>query len=177
MVLVKKVLHTGGHAAGKMYDYLQILAYATGGKIDIFSSAKIKSMGEYISRSYIGDGWVVNFADASAQGGGEASFVYRYGKAVNSAELKSFGAYLSTRGPEKVIHDRDAFRTLEYLWSKLELSMLLQPALSNAAYTWYPQTEFCYMRNDAVFFAAKGGYNAESHNHNDVGIFCLLRKK
>lgn len=164
-----------GHAAGKMYDYLQILAYATGGKIDIFSSTKIKSMGEYISRSYIGDGWVVNFADASAQGGGEASFVYRYGKAVNSAELKGFGAYLSTRGPEKVIHDRDAFRTLEYLWSKNELAAT-KPALSNAAYTWYPQTEFCYMRSDSVFFAAKGGYNAESHNHNDVGSFVYYVK-
>lgn len=30
----------------------------------------IKNMGEYISRSYIGNGWVVNFADASARGEG-----------------------------------------------------------------------------------------------------------
>ncbi len=30
----------------------------------------IRRMGEYMSRSYIGNGWVVNFADASAQGGG-----------------------------------------------------------------------------------------------------------
>lgn len=32
----------------------------------------IKNMGEYISRSYVGKGWVVNFADASAKGSGDA---------------------------------------------------------------------------------------------------------
>lgn len=164
-----------GHAAGKMYDYLQILSYATGGKIDIFSSAKIRSMGEYIARSYIGEGWVVNFADASAQGGGEASLVYRYGKAVKSPEMKGFAAYLKTQSPEKIIIERDAFRMLEFLWAQHELSSI-QPALSNAPHSWYPQTEFCYMRSDAVFFAAKGGYNAESHNHNDVGSFIYYIK-
>ena len=29
------------------------------------------------------------------------------------------------------------------------------------------------MRNDKAFFAAKGGYNDESHNHNDAGTFSL----
>ena len=38
--------------------------------------------------------------------------------------------------------------------------------------TWYPETEFLYLRDDAgSFFAAKGGFNDESHNHNDVGTF------
>ena len=39
---------------------------------------------------------------------------------------------------------------------------------------WYPETEFCYMRNDAGWFVAmKGGHNNESHNHNDIGTFTL----
>ncbi len=38
---------------------------------------------EYMSRSYVGNGWVVNFADASAQGGGDPLLIYRFGKAVN----------------------------------------------------------------------------------------------
>ena len=40
-------------------------------------------------------------------------------------------------------------------------------------FTWYPQTEFCYMRSGGAFLAAKGGFNNESHNHNDVGTFIL----
>lgn len=164
-----------GHAAGKLYDYLQILSYATGKRIDIFSQPKIKAMGEYIARSYIGDGWVVNFADASAKGGGEANLVYRYGKAVNSIELKQFAAYLQKKEKEAFVHARDAFRTLESLWSDPEIKKE-SPATSTAAYTWYPKTEFCYLRAGNAFLGAKGGYNAESHNHNDVGSFVYFLK-
>src|SRR5690606_24957372 len=42
-----------GHAAGKMYDYLQLLSDATNGEIDIFDQPMIKDMGEYIAKSYI----------------------------------------------------------------------------------------------------------------------------
>ena len=44
-----------GHAAGKLYDYLQILSNATNGDISLFNEPMIKDMGEYISRSYIGN--------------------------------------------------------------------------------------------------------------------------
>ena len=69
-----------GHAAGKMYDYLQMLSDGTGGKVSVFDQPIIKNMGEYIARSYVGNGWVVNFADASAKGGGDADLIFRYGK-------------------------------------------------------------------------------------------------
>jgi hypothetical protein len=44
--------------------------------------------------------------------------------------------------------------------------------------TWYPETEFCYIKNSATgwFFAAKGGHNNESHNHNDIGTFILYKE-
>ena len=164
-----------GHAAGKMYDYLQLLKYATGDKIDILNHPKIKNMGEYIARSYIGNGWVVNFADASAKGGGNAGLVYRYGKAVQSAEMMDFAAYLNKRDAESILEGRDLFRAFESFWSTREINSR-EAKTSSSAYTWYPQTEFCYMRAGDVFFAAKGGYNNESHNHNDVGSFMYYFK-
>lgn len=164
-----------GHAAGKLYDYLQILSYATDGKISLFDQAIIKNLGEYIANSYIGNSWVVNFADASAKGGGDADLIFRYGKAVNSQTMKSFGAYLYQRdkktSPSK---GRDMFRTLESFYYIDELKQE-NPALAQASHVWYPETEVCYMRNNAgFFFAGKGGYNNESHNHNDVGSFLLF---
>ena len=43
-------------------------------------------------------------------------------------------------------------------------------------FTWYPETEFCYIKNSKDwFFAAKGGHNNESHNHNDIGTFILYK--
>ncbi|MCH5599966.1 hypothetical protein [Niabella ginsengisoli] len=162
-----------GHAAGKLYDYLQILYDITGGKVSIFDKPLIKKMGEYISRSYVGNGWVVNFADASAKGGGDAGLIYRYGKAVNSNEMMAFSAYLVKQGGHGLSYGGgDMFRTLQGLKFNKEV-MGIKPSLPSADYTWYPQTEFCYIKNGKYFFAGKGGFNNESHNHNDVGTFSL----
>ncbi|GBU07353.1 heparinase [Bacteroidales bacterium] len=164
-----------GHAAGKMFDYLQLLHSSSNGKVSIFDEPLIKKMGEYISKSYIGDGWVVNFADASAKGGGSAGLIYRYGKAVGSSEMQTFAAYLRQQGyPQPYSEGRDLYRSMENLYCQDALAEE-KSLLSISDYTWYPETEFCYMRQQSsgFFFAAKGGFNNESHNHNDVGSFIL----
>jgi hypothetical protein len=164
-----------GHAAGKLYDYLQLLSNASNKKLSIFNEPMIKNMGEYIARSYVGNGWVVNFADASAKGGADAGVIYRYGKAVNSEEMKSFAAYLvaAAKGKTDINAGRDFFRSIENMASYKELKDAT-PALPTANYSWYPQTQFCYMKSKAgFFFAGKAGFNNESHNHNDVGTFSL----
>ena len=162
------------HAAGKLYDYLQLLSIATGGKVSVFDLPQVKDMGEYIVNSYVGDGWVVNFADASARGGGNAGLIYRYGKAVHSVKMQQFAALLYKQdGKLRYYEGRDIYRTLGNLYCHNELENT-QPALVQEKSVWYPQTQFCYMRNNSgFFFAAKGGYNNESHNHNDVGSFIL----
>lgn len=157
-----------GHASGKMLDYLELLSDVTGGKVTIFDQPMIKSMGEYISRSYVGDGWVVNFADASARGGGDSSLIYRFGKAVNSDELKGFAALMKTTSslPNS---GRDIYRTLAAISIDNELQQV-KAKHETPSLTWYPETEFCYLATKSgVFLAAKGGYNDESHNHNDAG--------
>lgn len=163
-----------GHAAGKLYDYLQLLSYATRGRVAVFDQPIIQNMGEYIANSYVGNGWVVNFADASAKGGGEPGLIFRYGQAVNSETMKRFAAYLHEKEKEPVIKvGRDLFRGLEEMKDQGGLAAA-KPGLPAFASKWYPETEFCYMKNKAgFFFAGKGGYNAESHNHNDVGTFSL----
>jgi len=164
-----------GHAAGKMYDYLQILNYATQGRVSVFNEPIIRNMGEYIGRSYVGDGWVVNFADASAKGGGDMFLIYRYGQAVGSMEMQQFAAYLYERNKKNypVSIGRDIFHALENFRTYKALEHT-EPALPKVTSAWYNETEFCYMRNkEGLFFAAKGGYNSESHNHNDVGTFSL----
>ncbi len=162
-----------GHAAGKLYDYLQILYNVTGGKLNVFSKPMIKNMGEYIANSYVGNGWVVNFADASAKGGGDVGLIFRYGEAVNSNTMQQFAAYLQERNALETGVGIDFFRTIEN-WSCASRLSKTSPALPSDKYTWYPQTQFCYMKDgQGLFLAAKGGYNNESHNHNDVGTFSL----
>lgn len=157
-----------GHAVGKTLDYLELLSDVTGGKVNIFNEPMIRDMGEYISRSYVGNGWVVNFADASARGEGNASLIYRYGKAVNSDELKGFAALMyKPRGAPN--NGRDIFRTFASVAIEKELKQTA-PKHEHRPFTWYPETEFCYLTTkEGLFLAAKGGYNDESHNHNDAG--------
>ena len=160
-------------AGGKAYDYLQVLDWATEGRISLFDKPLIRDMGEYIARSYVGDGWVVNFADATARGAGSAPLIYRYGKVVGSDEMMRFAAALiaEKRSP-RLNFGRDMLRTLENIRFCNELTAT--PAeLPSHAFTWYPETQFCYMRRGGLFLAAKGGHNNESHNHNDIGTFIL----
>lgn len=166
-----------GHSAGKLYDYLQLLCDATGGKLSFFKEPIVRNMGEYISRSYVGNGWVVNFADASAKGGGDAALIYRYGKAVNSAEMMGYAAYLDKMSAKPQLYfSRDIYQTLQTVRFQKEMSQCA-PKHEVASATWYPETQFCYMKDKGGFFlAAKAGHNNESHNHNDVGTFSLYLK-
>ena len=168
-----------GAAPGELIDYLQLLSMGTGGKVSIFNNPMIKKMGEYIARSYVGNNWVVNFADASAKGGGNAPLVYRYGKVVDSSLMTSFASYLDKRNLKTEINGKylesgtAVFRMLQTLAVKDELSQS-QLKFEPSRYSWYPETQFCYMSNKSnLFIATKGGNNNESHNHNDVGTFSV----
>ena len=184
-----------GHAAGKLYDYLEMLHDATGGKVSLFDNGQIRKMGEYISRSYIGSSRVVNFADATATLTPDIYLTYRYGKSTGSQEMMDFAVYLLYRDGRfrtpSIPLGNDTYRSLETtrilpelnarvetLRKQLETSSAeavlagLRETVPSAV--WYPETEFCYLRdNSGSFFAAKGGFNNESHNHNDVGTFIL----
>jgi len=166
-----------GHAAGKLYDYLKILSLATQNKVSIFDKPLIRDMGEYIAQSYIGgDRWVVNFADASAKGGGDPLLIYRYGQDVHSTEMMQFARYMTDLGGKGADFrpSRDIFRAFEDLRCFPQLKHT-QAALPQNAFKWYPETQFLYLKKEGFFFAAKGGFNNESHNHNDVGSFILYQ--
>ena len=47
----------------KRLDYQWQMNVATEGKINLWSNAQVKAMGEYFADAYIGNGWVVNFAE------------------------------------------------------------------------------------------------------------------
>ena len=162
-----------GHAAGKLYDYLQLVYYITDGGVTLFNHPMIKDMGEYISRSYVGNNWVVNFADASAKFSGTESLIFRYGKAVKSQEMIGFAAYLAKQNKSTISYGIDLFRVFESISFDSELRQF-EATYDTPEVTIYPETQFFYFKNSNDFFlAAKGGFNAESHNHNDAGTFAL----
>ncbi|MGC3978021.1 MAG: heparinase II/III family protein [Paludibacteraceae bacterium] len=166
-----------GHAAGKLYDYLEVLSWISNKKISLFDNKMIRNMGEYIVRSYVGNDWVVNFADASAKFSSDAGLIYRYGKAIKSDDMQYFASYLIKQQNKKTSAANsdlsDILRKFESLRYFNEL-ITTPSSFVVAASTIYPETQFYYFKNkNNMFVAIKGGYNAESHNHNDTGTSSL----
>ena len=158
-----------GHAAGKLLDYLQLLDMATEGKIRIWQYPLIRSLGEYISRSYVGNGWTVNFADASAKTAADPYLVFRYGQQTGSENMMQLAKALYSGYP---MRSTDVFRVLSSLKARQDMAHI-EARTAHEPFTWYPETEVGYLRNEDMVLAVKGGYNAESHNHNDAGTFSL----
>jgi hypothetical protein len=167
-----------GAAGALLYESLEILQKATGGKFDVFEDPLIQNIGKYFYKVNIHAPYFLNFADADATTGGSPSSVYRYGKAIKDVQMQQFGSYLAKLGKwgdhsfsGKIcdqIRDLGLLNELRNADSKEAL----------VADFWLPDTEVAGVRDKegsfmGFFFGAKGGFNNESHNHNDVGT-CIM---
>ncbi len=168
-----------GHAGGRLLDCLDLLGTATGGLIDVYDQPLIREMGNFMWYSSIHKPWYVNFADAHARYTPYPVKLFRYGKAVGSENLMAFAAgfpiepYLSSHRTEYLFFDQ-----LPKLFIREELLGFDQP-FAPAVFKALPDLETAYVRQgtdtgEGFYLAAKGGYNAESHNHNDVGNFLIF---
>ncbi|MBN2667291.1 MAG: heparinase II/III family protein [Bacteroidales bacterium] len=167
-----------GAAGALLYECLEIMKNVTEGKFDVFDHPLIQNMGNYFYKVNIHAPYFINFADADATTGGNPSVVYRYGKAISDPVMQEFGAYLAELGNwgEKAMSGRifDQVRNLGLI-SEIRTTEAKEALVAGF---WFPDTEVAGARDregsfSGFFFGAKGGFNAESHNHNDVGS-CLM---
>ncbi|GAB5559974.1 MAG: heparinase II/III family protein [Synoicihabitans sp.] len=167
------------HASGRLLDCMRLLNQATGGLVDISDEPLVREMGNFMWYASIHAPWYVNFADARARYTPDPSTLFRYGKTVGSENLQAFAAdkpiksYLSSTRPEYLF-----MRQLPNLFIREELVNFDRPFEPNV-FTVLPDLETAYVRqckrtDEGFYLAAKGGYNAESHNHNDVGSFLVF---
>ncbi len=170
-----------GRAGASLFDCLELLKSASGGKIDLYGEPLIRKIGQYIYKVYIKDDYYVNFADASAKLTPEAGLIYRYGKRIDDPLMAGFGAFLARQQnlAQRLTVSRNGSlgRLLPdlFLLNELTSAAPQEPLLGEA---WFPNLEVMTARaapgSAAGFYlAAKGGHNAESHNHNDVGNFIV----
>ena len=168
-------------AGASLYDCLELLASASGGKIDVFDEPLIKEIGRYIYRVYINDQYFINFADAAAKLNPDASVVFRYGKSIGDADLTAFGAFLARKQNLGEAYIRGGWgclgRVLPALFHLDEL-LKTEPRELLLSDFWLPELQVMGARSfegskNGLYLAAKGGHNAESHNHNDVGNFIV----
>ncbi len=167
-----------GAAGALLYEGLAVLKNATDGKFDVFNDPLVRNIGSYFYKVNIHAPYFINFADADATTWGNPSTVYRYGMAINDTKMQQFGAYLakSTNIGEHSLSGKicDQIKNLSLL-NELKNAEAKEALVADF---WLPETEVAGGRDKedsyhGFFFGAKGGFNNESHNHNDVGS-CVL---
>lgn len=167
-------------AGASLFDALEIISYATQGKLDLFNEQKIQNMGSYIYKAHIDKDKYVNFADATARISQPSLLIHRYGCRINDERMKALGL----SGLPYVFEDyetrsmsNNVFRKISDVVTDPEIidQQVEAPYIHDA---WFSDIQIMVAREHegstkGFFLAAKGGHNDESHNHNDVGNFIV----
>ncbi|MBN2475368.1 MAG: heparinase II/III family protein [Pirellulales bacterium] len=173
-------------AGGAMLVFLELLRSRTDGAIDLYEHPKIAAMGRFITYAHMDGPWFANFADADPQTRPHPGKVYRYGDRVGSDAMKDL-ALLSMRdwrtdGPvDPPIRTSGVSRSvlgplMELFWIPVDAR---PRSLPRETVVWLEDLQVLFARQSpepghGLVLAAKGGHNAESHNHNDLGHFILF---
>lgn len=167
-----------GVAGASLLDFIEELVCINPEAGELYSEKLIRNMAAYIYKVYIGKSYYVNFADAPPRVPlVPAALLGRVGKKVGDDTLVTFAAYLMKNEfvvKQYASHNWNLFRYLSNIFCELPQGEFVAPLFS-----YFPGIQVLTARDaedlSGLFFAAKGGNNGESHNHNDIGNFVLYR--
>jgi len=161
-------------AGGCVFDALNLLYDATGGKFNIYSDPFIQKMGAYIYNTHISGRYFINVADASPEITPDGLMIYRFGKLTAYKPMMNFGSLMyKTYGESSA---PGVFHSMRKLYDLLAIKdCSAYPDRDDpASDVWYSDIQLMAARSEnGMFLAAHAGHNGESHNHNDVGDFIV----
>lgn len=167
-----------GRAGASLFDCLEWILSATDGKVDVYDDPKIRNIGQYVYRAQIAGDYFLNFADAAAVVSHSPSLIHRYGQRIDDPDMMALGAWFAKRADRPASPLRDTIgRVLPALFTLNDLDKV-EPRAPLPRDVWLPDIEVMTARDiggspEGLYVAVKGGHNAESHNHNDVGNFVV----
>ena len=141
---------------------------------------KVARMGAYIYNMYIGNDYVVTFADAhSNKSVVQLNVLFPFAEFIGDKKMAGFAAFIANKSdfwknPSNLYANSGNFPTLgrelmllQYI-DKLQTTKAAEPK----SQSFYPNLNVATLRSKGgLFVAFKGGNNGESHNHNDLGSF------
>ncbi|PWW07262.1 hypothetical protein DFQ01_102154 [Paenibacillus cellulosilyticus] len=157
---------------GYFVYFADLLSQATGGNADLFASDKVKAIALFQQRCYLAGDRPANFSDAlphvSVHIGLSDYLADRFDE-VEHPPLQLRARYTD----DHCSRFAPALRNVLWFQSEAKRDANWQPG------SWYlPDAQWfisrCVSSAGSFGFAAKGGSNAEPHNHIDVGHFILL---
>jgi hypothetical protein len=151
---------------------LTLLYDASAGQLNGFGHPKLRAITAYLPAMHIDDRWYVNFADCPAQldDPSVAYPLYRLGVHTNEPTARHHARVIKRRDDPLIPRIPSMFRMVGML---LEQDLRTDEDLAQVRDTWLPDTEVLVARSNRLLLAHKGGHNAESHNHNDIGSFIV----
>lgn len=172
-------------AAASLYEELNLLRMA-GLEAQLHplqgKEQKVARMGSYVYKTYIGNDYCVDFADAHENRAvQQVNVVYPFGLYLGDRTMCEFAAYLG-RQKQIVSHPAALYdksgnfptlgRELIFL-SHIGQFLREQPREPLLSDVWLPDLQIMTARRGPLYVAMKGGHNDESHNHNDLGSFIV----
>ncbi|MFF0344674.1 heparinase II/III family protein [Kribbella sp. NPDC004875] len=160
-------------AGGAVADSLVLLYDATAGQLDGFGHPKLRPITSYLPAMHIQDRWYVNFADCPAQlsDPSVAYPLYRLGVHTDEPAARRHARAVKRRDDPLVARIPSMARVIGTLLD--EGLRADEEGVEPTRDTWLPDTEVLVARSKHLLVALKGGHNAESHNHNDVGSLII----
>lgn len=182
-------------AGAAYFDCLEALYDMSGGEIDIFSKPLIKAMFEYIIKVNIDDCYYVSFADGKGRVNHENGMIARMGEKVGSMPLRQFGQtrinrqykdYLNklksgdNKNEKLFVSSYSIYRSIKEGYEHPDLHQK-DTTIHLPLVSWLADLQILITRqytesDKGLFLAIRGGHNAESHSHNDVGNFIVYYK-
>lgn len=146
--------------------YARLLREFTHGRKNYFKRPKVKEIAGFYQKISLGGGVTVSFSDGGQRG--------RYYPGLLNFLREEYPDAIGPLPPESgMIHDHCYRFCLEldcFLYNGLQDG---KAALGTMTY-YAPKSAWLIRRTTSYGFAAKGGSNDVSHNHNDIGSFIVV---
>ena len=157
----------------------QLLREYTKGEINLFADEKVKNIALYVQRTVLKDDYVVPFGDTSHR--------YRYEYCLMNFLSREYKEVIRPEDKFLALHEysekRDRFARFirDFFWTEEAFSLDLQQSGGEMSEGQASVRTHAFRDSQQYFrkfgnyvFAAKGGFNSEPHNHNDIGSFILF---
>lgn len=160
-----------GYGFGFYTYFAELLFRRTGGAVDLLAVPNVKQAALFQQHCFLQGRKVVNFADSPEESDVYIGLTHEMARRFPEVHLPEFTF------KDKPVYDHcgrwaPAFRNLIWFEPRTQGRAWKELSIYLADAQWMVSR---LEKSSVIFsFAAKGGYNDEPHNHNDVGHFIVL---
>lgn len=152
----------------------QMLREQTNGEIDLFREEKVKNIALYMQKTALEEDYILPFGDAPHR--------YRFEYCLVNLLNHEYEEFVAPDSDMLALHEywdkRDRFARFirDFYWTEEVLPPKKTQDSRPKKFDVFEKSQQYVRRFDDFIFAAKGGHNAEPHNHNDIGSFIIFSK-